>query len=96
MFVTPKSSRASSRNSAGVRMGLSTTLKRAREGGIDWKILVSSVVLPVPASPVSTTKPLRLKTEYVSPASASRWADVRKRNAGSGVMLNGSLLNPKN
>src|ERR1017187_2335667 len=63
--------------------------------GMCSSIFVRSVVLPVPAFPVRTTKPLRARMAYVSPANASRCCAVRYRNSGSGVKLNGALCNPK-
>src|SRR5436190_9096918 len=66
-----------------------------RLAGSDCKTLERSVVFPVPASPVKTTKPLCCRTAYVKPARASRCCAVKNKNAGSGVMLNGFLDNPK-
>ena len=48
------------------------------------------VVLPVPTSPISVMKPRPLSRPYCTAAIASRCFSLRKRNAGSGVRLNGS------
>ena len=59
-----------------------------------WSSVCSSVVLPVPTSPVRTVKPVLSRTPYSSWASASRWPGVRNRNRGSGVVLNGFSRSP--
>src|SRR4249920_1822077 len=53
------------------------------------------VVLPVPTSPVMAMNPLRLCTPYIRLARASSCCGLRKRNEGSGLMLNGFWVKPK-
>src|ERR1700730_642100 len=55
----------------------------------------SSVVFPVPTSPVNKMKPLRLSIPYVRADNASWAAGVQYKYRGSGLKLKGSSLSPK-
>src|SRR5579862_882964 len=92
----PKPIRISSRNSAGGTLVLKTEQNRTLSSGTDWISFRSSVVLPVPTSPVNTAVPRRPSTVKIKPASASRWVGARYRNSGSGVIEKGALDRWKN
>src|SRR5262245_2022292 len=54
-----------------------------------------TVVLPEPASPISSVIPFRLAIPYSMLLMASRCASVSTRNRGSGVRSNGRSRKPK-
>ena len=68
--------------------GFFTTTLGIRGGSLRMKAL-RMVVLPVPTSPVITTKPLASLRPYSRCARASLWPGLMYRNLGSGVMENG-------
>src|SRR3954447_5217934 len=91
----PKSISTDSSNSERVSEGFTMTLNWAQVFGIDSKSFRTKVVLPVPASPVITMKPLYSVIANRSAASASRCLLVKKRKRGSGESEKGCFSRPK-
>ena len=88
--VMPKSAIMKSRNSSGFMRGLKIKAVAAERLPSHCMNTLSSVVLPVPTSPVNNTKPLPLVTTYARVARASLIGSVTYRNRGSGFRLNGA------
>src|ERR1035437_9436877 len=81
-----------SRKSSTLRRGLKTNELKTRLWSSDESARRSSVVFPVPTSPVRTMKPLCAEMPYSSVARASRVCGIIYRKRGSGLLPNGFIF----
>jgi hypothetical protein len=91
--TTPNSCRISRSRSSSERNGFSTSAVNVFRSTCS-RMARQSVVLPVPMSPVITTKPSRRRIAYCSNSNAFACDALLKRYFGSGVRLNGFSVNP--
>ena len=93
--LSSKRSASISTNSSRVSAGFCRCTQCTRAGCRSSAVRIS-VVLPVPASPMSSVMPVRLAMPYSRLLSASRWTSVSTRKRGFGVRSNGRSRKPKN